>query len=409
MFLIKTVERALAPSLAQLIVTASARRNMPANESIQPCHDKEGWLTKAWLAWAWPWLGALLSLVVATTIALLVHRAVVLAMTHAARRTSTTTDDILLRRLSKPSRWLLVIFVLSALQPTLALPNSVIAIWQQASGLLIPALLGWLATGLLSAVHDIVVIGTDITVPNNLAARRRRTRAGILHRIALFAVLLITFCMMLISIPSVRSIGVTLIASAGLAGLAVGAAAQPALKNLIAGVQMAFTEPIRIDDVVIMDGEWGRIEEIRLTFVVVRIWDDRRLIVPVSKFLENSFQNWTRETSQLLGTAFLQVDPTADVPRLRAHLEEVVKANPRWDGRVCVLQVTDTHFDHMELRCLVSAGDAGLAFDLRCDVREAMMAFLTNEMPEALPRRRNEVIGAVKQAPLPAPPPATHP
>jgi len=409
MFLIKTDETALAPTLARLIVTAPSCRNTSANESVQPCHNEEGWLTRAWLDWAWPWLGALLSVAVATALALLVHRAAVLAMTHAARRTSTSTDDILLRRLSKPSRWLLVIFVLSALQPTLALPNSAIAIWQQASGLLIPALLGWLATGLLSAVHDIVVIGADITTPNNLAARRRRTRAGILHRIALFAVLLITFCMMLISIPSVRSIGVTLIASAGLAGLAVGAAAQPALKNLIAGVQMAFTEPIRIDDVVIMDGEWGRIEEIRLTFVVVRIWDDRRLIVPVSKFLENSFQNWTRETSQLLGTAFLQVDPTADVPRIRAHLEEVVKANSRWDGRVCVLQVTDTHFDHMELRCLVSAGDAGLAFDLRCDVREAMMAFLTNEMPEALPRRRNEVIGAVKQEPLPAPPRAAHP
>jgi small-conductance mechanosensitive channel len=200
--------------------------------------------------------------------------------------------------------------------------------------------------------------------------------------------------MMLISIPSVRSIGVTLVASAGLAGLAVGAAAQPALKNLIAGIQMVFTEPIRIDDVVIMDGEWGRIEEIRLTFVVVRIWDDRRLIVPVSKFLEDSFQNWTRETSQLLGTAFLRVDPTADVARLRAHLEQVVKANPKWDGRVCGLQVTEIYVDHIELRCLVSARDASLAFDLRCDVREAMIAFLTSEMPDALPRRRTELTGA---------------
>jgi len=142
-----------------------------------------------------------------------------------------------------------------------------------------------------------------------------------------------------------------------------------------------------------MDGEWGRIEEIRLTFVVVRIWDDRRLIVPVSKFLENSFQNWTRETSELLGTAFLQVDPTADVPRIRAHFEAAVKTNPRWDGRVCGLQVTDIQTDHIELRCLVSARDASLAFDLRCDVREAMLAFLRDEMPEALPRRRNEIVG----------------
>jgi small-conductance mechanosensitive channel len=327
-------------------------------------------------------------------LALLVHRAALLAVRHAARRTSTVSDDIMVRRLCRPSRWLFVAFALSALQPTLALPDPVVAGWRQASALLLPALLGWLAAGFLRAVNDIVTIRTDISAPDNLAARRRRTRAGILHRIALFVVLLITFCMMLISIPSVRSIGVTLVASAGLAGLAVGAAAQPALKNLIAGIQMVFTEPIRIDDVVIMDGEWGRIEEIRLTFVVVRIWDDRRLIVPVSKFLEDSFQNWTRETSQLLGTAFLRVDPTADVARLRAHLEQVVKANPRWDGRVCGLQVTEIYVDHIELRCLVSARDASQAFDLRCDVREAMIAFLTSEMPEALPRRRTELTGA---------------
>jgi len=348
----------------------------------------------AWLEAARPWLGALLSVVVAVGAALLVHRAAVIAMRHASRHTATMTDDILLRRLRRPSRWLLVVFALTAIQPTLALPETVLTIWRQTAALLLPALFGWLAVGLLRAINDIVVIRTDISVEDNLAARRRRTRADILHRIALFVVLLITFCMMLISIPSVRNIGVTLIASAGLAGLAVGAAAQPALKNLIAGIQMAFTEPIRIDDVVIMDGEWGRIEEIRLTFVVVRIWDDRRLVVPVSKFLENSFQNWTRETSQLLGTAFLRVDPTADVPRIRAHLEEVVRANPRWDGRVCGLQVTETYVDHIELRCLVSARDAALAFDLRCDVREAMLAFLTAEMPEALPRRRNEMVGA---------------
>jgi small-conductance mechanosensitive channel len=165
-------------------------------------------------------------------------------------------------------------------------------------------------------------------------------------------------------------------------------------------MQMAFTEPIRIDDVVIMDGEWGRIEEIRLTFVVVKIWDQRRLVVPVSKFLESSFQNWTRETSELLGTAFLHLDPTADIPRLRAKLEEVVKDDPKWDGRVCVLQVTETYVDHIEVRCLVSAADAGLAFDLRCNVREAMLRFLTDEMPEALARRRMEIVGQ-EDAPRP--------
>ncbi|GLI98962.1 hypothetical protein Sbs19_27800 [Sphingobium sp. BS19] len=182
-------------------------------------------------------------------------------------------------------------------------------------------------------------------------------------------------------------------ASAGLAGLAVGAAAQPALKNLIAGIQMAFSEPIRIDDVVIIEGEWGRIEEIRLTYVVVRIWDDRRLIVPVSKFLEDAFQNWTRQSSALLGTAFLYVDPTANVAKLRTQLRSIVEANENWDGRVVGLQVTDVTPDVMELRALVSAADAGSAFDLRCEVREAMMAYLGQEAVSSLPRRRNEIVG----------------
>jgi small-conductance mechanosensitive channel len=200
---------------------------------------------------------------------------------------------------------------------------------------------------------------------------------------------LITAMMMLMSIPSVRTIGVTLAASAGVAGLAIGAAAQPALKNVIAGMQMAFTEPIRIDDVVIIDNEWGRIEDIRLTYVVVRLWDDRRLVVPVSKFLENSFQNWTRETSALLGSVFWYLDPAADVPRIRAKLEEVVRASPRWDQRFVNCQVTDSKQDGLvEIRGLMTAKDASTAFDLRCEVREAIYAFIRDEMPEALPRTR---------------------
>jgi len=349
-----------------------------------------------------PWLQVAITAAIAVVAALVLHKVVLFVACRAAARTRTSTDDILIARLARPARWLAVAFALSAIAPGLPLDDSARAIWRQAAGLLVPGLLGWLVAAILAAIRDIILTRADISAADNLAARRRRTRAAILYRVALFLVLMVTFCMMLISIPSVRSIGVTLIASAGLAGLAVGAAAQPALKNLIAGVQMAFTEPIRMDDVVIMDGEWGRIEEITLTFVVVKIWDQRRLIVPVSKFLEESFQNWTRETSELLGTAFLHVDPTADVPRIRAKLEEVVRVDPKWDGRVCGLQVTEIYVDRMELRCLVSAQDAGVAFDLRCNVREAMMRFLADEMPEALPRRRTQLLdGDVRPIPLP--------
>ncbi|MEH3106226.1 MAG: mechanosensitive ion channel [Sphingomonas fennica] len=331
----------------------------------------------------------LVIILLVTLATLLVHRAIIAVLTRAAARTTTKADDALIHRLRRPSRYLLIGIALLAVQPALGLRGEALEAWRRVAGLVMPALLGWTVIGLLGVGLDITLDRADISVADNLRARRRRTRASILYRIALFAVLLITFCLMLMSIPTVRSIGVTLIASAGLAALAVGAAAQPALKNLIAGLQMVFTEPIRLDDVVIIDGEWGRIEDIRLTFVVVRIWDERRLVVPVSRFLEQSFQNWTRETSQLLGSVFWYVDPAADVPRIRAKLGEVVEASSRWDGRFYNLQVTDTKPDgSIELRGLMTARDASTAFDLRCEIREAILAFLCAEMPEAILHRR---------------------
>ena len=341
------------------------------------------------------WIMVVVTLVLAVAAALAIHWIGMVVLRRIARSTSSFIDDVIVTRLRQPLRWLMVVIAVGAVQPSLDLSPSIAEAIRRILGLGAPALLGWLVISVLGALNDIALRRYDITVADNLTARRRRTRAGILYRISLFVVLLITFCLMLMSIPSVRNVGVTLAASAGLAALAVGAAAQPALKNLIAGMQMAFTEPIRIDDVVIMDNEWGRIEDIRLTYVVVRIWDERRLVVPVSKFLEQSFQNWTRETSALLGTAFLRLDPTADVARIRAKLEEVVKAHPLWDGRVIVLHVTELYTDHMELRCLVSAADAGRAFDLRCAVREALITWIATEAPEWLVRTRGEVRGTV--------------
>lgn len=320
--------------------------------------------------------------------ALLLHRFVFALARRASARTRTQLDDIVIRRLYRPGRWLLVAIALSFVQPGLELSAAGTRAWAQAAGLLMPGLIGWMLVALLGVLFDWVLLRADVSVADNLRARRWRTRASILRRVIVFVVLAITFCLMLMSIPSVRSIGVTLIASAGLAALAVGAAAQPALKNLIAGVQMAFSEPIRLDDVVIVEGEWGRIEDIRLTYVVVRLWDERRLVVPVSQFLEKPFQNWTRETSQLLGSVFWYLDPAADIPRLRAKLEELVKANPRWDGRFCNLQVTDTKPEAIEVRGLMTAKDASTAFDLRCDIREGLLAYIRAEMPEALVRTR---------------------
>lgn len=335
---------------------------------------------------------AILTLTVAVAVALVIHRLLMVLMHRLSAHTFSQADDLVVARITGPLRWIIVALALSAAQRGLVLAPWALATWQQAAGLILPGLIGWLAIALVRALSDVMTIRNDISVADNLRARRKRTRVTILTRIVVFTILFLTACMMLLSIPGIRSVGVTLIASAGLAGLAVGAAAQPALKNLIAGIQLAFTEPIRLDDVLIVDGEWGRVEEIKLTYIVVRIWDDRRLIVPVAKFLEESFQNWTRTTSELMGSVFLYVDPAADVARIRARTEALVSANPRWDRRFWNLQVTDVKEETVELRVLVTARDAALAFDLRCDVREALLAFIAAEMPEALPRRRQMAV-----------------
>lgn len=324
----------------------------------------------------------------AVGLALILHRIGAAIARRIAARSPGSADDVIVAKAYRPTLWIAVALALAAVRGFLHLPDSADRLWTLAAGMIVPLLIGWLAIAMIRAMADVVTLTADITVADNLAARRRRTRSAILTRIAVFVVGFITVCLMLLSIPSVRAVGVTLMASAGIVGLAVGAAAQPALKNLIAGIQMAFTEPIRIDDVVIIDGEWGRIEEIRLTYVVVAIWDERRLVVPVSRFLEQSFENWTRSSSKILGSVFFWLDPTADVPRLRAKFEDIVRENPRWDERAMGFQLTDTTAEAIQLRGIMTAADAGRAFDLRCDVREAMLAFIREEMPEALPRTR---------------------
>jgi small-conductance mechanosensitive channel len=330
----------------------------------------------------------LLIVAIAIVIALMFHAVMIAIARRFAARTPGSSDDIFVAQANQPLRWIFVAIAVASARRFIDLPDAGDRAWTQLAGLIVPALLGWLAIRMIRAFERAVELKFDIAVADNLRARRRRTRTAILGRIAIFGVGFVTICLMLLSIPSIRSVGVTLMASAGLAGLAVGAAAQPALKNLIAGIQMAFTEPIRIDDVVIVENEWGRVEEIRLTYIVIALWDERRLIVPVAQFLEKPFQNWTRNTSQLLGSAFFWLDPATDIARLRTRYEEIVRANPRWDGRAFALQVTDTKPDAIEVRALATARDAATTFDLRADLREAVLAYVRDEMPEAFPRHR---------------------
>jgi small-conductance mechanosensitive channel len=213
----------------------------------------------------------------------------------------------------------------------------------------------------------------------------------ILQRVATTLLAVVTVASALMTFESVRQYGISLFASAGAAGIILGLAARPVLGNLLAGIQIAVTQPIRVEDQVIVEGEFGWIETITSTYVVIRIWDLRRMIIPLTYFIEKPFQNWTYQSSNLLGAIIFHVDYTVPVDRLRQKLEEVVKASPKWDGKVVGLQVTDTPGTMLELRALAGARNAGDAFDLRCEVREKLIAFLQSEYPDALPRQRVEV------------------
>ncbi|MBV2147314.1 mechanosensitive ion channel family protein [Sphingobium sp. AS12] len=329
-----------------------------------------------------------LSIGVVVGVAFLLHWAIYAV---ALRIVAARMTPLLLPQIFQPTRWLVVLMALAGGLSSIRMGPRIEQLWSIGSKMFFALLAGWLILRILRALRSMIEQRADMSVEDNLKARRRHTRVRILYRIAQSIVAVLVIAMMLIAIPGVRTVGVTLMASAGLVGLAVGAAAQPALKNLIAGIQMAFSEPIRLDDVVIVEGEWGRIEDITLTYVIVHIWDDRRMVVPVSYFLEKPFQNWTTKTSDLLGTIFLYVDPTADVERIRAKFIELTGANARWDKRVAILQVTDHRADALELRGLLSARNAGVAFDLRCEVREAMLSFLRTDMPEALVRTRQRI------------------
>lgn len=225
----------------------------------------------------------------------------------------------------------------------------------------------------------------------NLQVRGALTRARVLARVINLVVLLIGVSLALMSIPGVRRIGTSLLASAGIAGVVVGFAARPVLSNLLAGLQIALTEPIRLNDVLIVEGEWGRVEEITGTYVVFRIWDDRRMILPLQWFIEHPFENWTRTSASLLVSVFLWVDYTMPVEHVREELRRICAKDPDWDGRYALVHVTESNDHALQVRLLMSAANSARAWELRCRVREAMVAYLQREWPEQLPNRRLNV------------------
>ncbi|UPG91870.1 mechanosensitive ion channel family protein [Luteibacter aegosomaticola] len=262
----------------------------------------------------------------------------------------------------------------------------------------------WFLVRCIGAVEATVSRFNPIDLEDNLRARRLQTQSRVLARTGMVVTVVLGIGVALMTFPAVRQFGASLLASAGIAGIAVGLAAKPVLGNLIAGIQIALTQPIRIDDVVIIEGEWGRVEEITSTYVVVKIWDERRMIVPLQYFIETPFQNWTRTSSQILGSVLLWFDYGLPLEPLRAEMERICKAAPEWDSRVMVMQVVDSNDKAMQVRALMSSSNSGKSFDLRCKVREGLIAFVKREYPAYLPRLRGDLenqLRGVEDAPVP--------
>jgi small-conductance mechanosensitive channel len=331
-------------------------------------------------------LSILLLLAGAVLAAIASHTLLIFVLRRLISRGSIASS--ILKRIGGPTRLVMVLLALVLVLPVAEFNAEFAEATRQILKVGVVVLLGWSAAIAINATARRVAGRHDIGVEDNLTARRIHTQINILRRVSLVGVFLLTLGTSLMIFPAVRSFGVSLFASAGVAGLVLGFAARPILTNLIAGMQIALTQPIRIDDVLIVEGEWGWVEEITTTYVVIRIWDQRRLIVPLSHFIEKPFENWTRESAAILGVVLWHLDYRAPIAEMRKKLEELLYANELWDGKVANLQVVDSGVSTITVRALMSARNSPTAWDLRCEIREQMLEWLRAEYPDALPRVR---------------------
>ncbi len=298
--------------------------------------------------------------------------------------------EINLEPLRRPLRFLLPVLCILTVIPYLRLAEKERLLISYLTNAIFIALAGWLAIQVIHILRDTILGRYDIQARDNARARGVHTQMRMIANIVNAVIVILTISFIMISIPGAGHIGVSILASAGIAGIVIGFAAQKALGNLIAGIQIAIAQPVRLDDVVIIENEWGRVEEINLTFAVVRIWDLRRLVVPISYFLERPFQNWTRIKANLLGTVLIYADYNIPVKEIRDELSRILKESSLWDKKAYGLQVTNMTEKTVELRALMSAADSSDLWDLRCAVREKLLEFLQTRFPACLPRVRIE-------------------
>ena len=344
-------------------------------------------LFQDWKSWVWG-VGII---VAAGMTGLMVHYILFRVMRHLFKTTSPDLIDSLGKLVRRPLRLILPLLIIYLSLPLLTIPSPITRIMSGILSFLLIISSAWLLTRFTAVLEELVLSQYPIEARDNLQARKISTQLRIIGKIVTVVIIILALAAVLLSFDQFRKIGTGLLASAGLAGLVIGFAAQRIFGNFLAGIQIAFTQPIRIDDVVVVENEWGKIEEITLTYVVVRIWDLRRLILPISYFIDKPFQNWTRISADLLGTVFIYVDYKVPVQEIREELRRILQNSKKWDGAVWGLQVTNATDRVVELRALMSAPDSSSAWDLRCEVREKLIGFIQQQYPDSLPKVRAAV------------------
>lgn len=340
--------------------------------------------------WLPDWAIGLVVLVVVLAAGLIIHRLLYNLFTRLVASRGLFWRS-LVSRTERPARFAILVATLFIGSGVAPLSEAQANIIHHLLLICMIAVIAWMAQSALHIWTTVYLRRFKLDAEDNLLARKHVTQSHILRRIANFLIGVVAVAASLMTFDAVRQYGVSLLASAGAAGVVAGLALQPVLKNLFAGIQLAITQPIRIDDALLIEGEWGNVEEITSTYVVIKIWDWRRMILPLSYFIENPFQNWTRESASLIGTVMLYLDYSVPIGAIRKKVEEIAAASSRWDRNVVNVAVTDLKERTMEVRILVSASNSGRTFDLRCEMREKLIDFIQQEYPQTLPLMRLEL------------------
>ncbi len=306
-------------------------------------------------------------------------------------KTESKLDDLFVPLLGRSLRVIVPVVGIIFALPVIGLPPEYAGVLAKGSSILIIGTVAWVLSQAVHLGEQAVLAEYDIKAADNLQARKVFTQVHVISKTLYVIIGIFTVASVLMLFEEVRRFGTSLLASAGVIGIVAGFAAQKTISNLFAGFQIAMTQPIRLDDVVIVEGEWGRIEEITLTYVIVHIWDDRRLVVPLSYFIEKPFQNWTRTSADLLGSVFVWVDYSLPLVEIRKALKEIIETHPLWDKRFWNLQVTDATEKTMQIRVLATSADSSKGWDLRCDIREKLIGYIQKHHPQSLPRVRAEL------------------